>query len=200
VKYVLVSAWPQDEFVSRPWAVVLREMRKDVTFNVNEGHRTLERQAWFYHCYLTKSCNNGNRAAPPSPFAPHIRSGRVDHAIDFSNDPAVFTWLTQHGLQPARTVWDESWHIEVPAARLREFARKHDTDIFDTLPKHVEFAVRRLLWHRKLAVKEASTGKGPRYRRAVKWRGFWRDRVTGMYRRSKRTKTRRVLRRVLNRP
>lgn len=113
------------EHVSKEWLSVLLDMRADgVHFNVNEGHRTMARQWYFWRLYQSGA---GAIAAFPSPLAPHIRTGRIDHAIDFSNDPAVFAWLQRKGLDPHRTVrWPdgtvrESWHIEVTAAKLRAY-------------------------------------------------------------------------------
>ena len=107
-----------NEVVSAEWYAVLRDMRKDgVVFNVNEGKRTMARQWYFYNLYLS---GRGNLAAYPSANAPHIREGRLDHAIDFSNDAAVFSWLWRKGLRPVRNVRGESWHIEVPASLLVE--------------------------------------------------------------------------------
>jgi len=108
-----------NERVSAEWLAVLKDMRAaGVTFNVNEGHRTFARQLELYRLYRS---GRGNLAAYPSPWAPHIRTGRIDHAIDFSNDSAVFAWLQRAGLRPVRTVRGESWHIEVPADRLRAY-------------------------------------------------------------------------------
>lgn len=116
------------EHVSKEWLSVLSDMRADgVRFNVNEGHRTMARQWYFWRLYRSGA---GAIAAFPSPFAPHIRTGRIDHAIDFSNDPAVFAWLQAHGLNPTRPVrWPngsvrESWHIEVSASALRSYYAK----------------------------------------------------------------------------
>ena len=110
------------ELVSAEWHRVLTDMRADgVHFRVNEGHRTFARQWELYRLYRS---GRGNLAAYPSPWAPHIRTGRIDHAIDFSNDAAVFAWLASHGLQPRRTVRGESWHIEVTAARLSAYDRR----------------------------------------------------------------------------
>lgn len=111
-----------NELVSKEWHAVLSAMRAaGVGFNVNEGHRTMARQQYFWDLYRS---GRGNLAAFPSPNAPHIRSGRIDHAIDFSNDAAVFSWLQRNGLSPARTVRGESWHIEISAAKLRWFYAK----------------------------------------------------------------------------
>lgn len=112
------------ELVSAEWLAVLRDMRAaGVRFNVNEGHRTFARQWELYRLYRS---GRGNLAAYPSPVAPHIRTGRIDHAIDFSNDSQVFAWLQRAGLQPRRTVFRESWHIEVTADRLRAYHSRLD--------------------------------------------------------------------------
>jgi len=110
------------ERVSKEWHSVLIDMRKDVSFNVNEGKRTMARQWYFWRLYRS---GRGNVAAYPSPIAPHIRVGRIDHAIDFSNDGPVFAWLSAKGLKPIRTVRGESWHIEILAKQLRAYYKLH---------------------------------------------------------------------------
>lgn len=145
-----------NELVSRAWAVVLRDMRAaGVSFSVSEGHRTLERQQFFWNCMQCCCCNDCHLAARPSPFAPHIRTGRADHAIDFGGDlDGVMHWLDQHGLLPTRPAgagtsnW-EPWHVEVSLTRLLIYARKHGADKLETLPKHVEHAARVLIARRK---------------------------------------------------
>ena len=118
--------WIDGERVSKEWGCVLHDMRDDgVVFNVNEGHRTMARQWYFWNGYR-KRLPGFNLAAFPSPFAPHIRTGRIDHAIDFSNDARVFAWLQRKGLNPRRTVAGESWHIEVSAADLRAYYKAYD--------------------------------------------------------------------------
>ena len=121
VEYLMIDG----EMVSKELHAVLTDMRRDVVFTVLEGKRTMARQRYFRMCYETQSCNGGNLAAKPSPWAPHIRVGRIDHAIDFSNDGAVFRWLANNGLNPVRTVRGESWHIEVTSANLRAYVKKH---------------------------------------------------------------------------
>ena len=112
-----------NELVSVEWHCVLTDMRHDgVVFNVREGHRTFARQWYFWRLYKS---GRGNLAAFPSPIAPHIRTGRIDHAIDFGNDWAVFNWLRSKSLNPRRTVTGESWHIEVSAADLRAYFKRH---------------------------------------------------------------------------
>lgn len=55
-----------------------------------EGFRTMARQEYFWNCYQTGSCNNGNLAARP---------GNSNHqagvAVDWS--PAVYNWLSANG-------------------------------------------------------------------------------------------------------
>lgn len=121
VNYVAIDR----ERVSKEWHSVLIDMRKAVDFNVNEGKRTMARQWYFWRLYRS---GRGNVAAYPSPIAPHIRVGRIDHAIDFSNDGAVFAWLSAKGLSPVRTVRGESWHIEISAKKLRAYYKLHGTD------------------------------------------------------------------------
>ena len=84
------------EQVSREWGIVLAQMRADgVPFRVNEGHRTMARQWYFWNLYRS---GRGALAAFPSPTAPHIRTGRIDHAIDFNNAAGVLNWLHRLGL------------------------------------------------------------------------------------------------------
>ena len=96
-----------------------------VAFRVNEGHRTMARQAFLRALYLRRA---GALAAVPSPSVPHIRTGRIDHAIDFWNAGAATAWLRAHGLRAWLTVPGESWHVEVPADDLRSYARQHPDD------------------------------------------------------------------------
>lgn len=127
VHYVrLPAAYSRDrEHVSIQWAAVLADMHAaGVSFNVNEGHRTFARQAQLVRQKGVWSPSNPYGAARPSNSAPHIKTGSIAHAIDFSNDPAVFSWLSRHGLHPARTVSTESWHIECPAYALEAYYRK----------------------------------------------------------------------------
>jgi hypothetical protein len=105
VQYVPIDG----ELVSREWGIALRAMREDrVAFRVNEGHRTWARQAQLRALYLA---GRGALAAIPSRNAPHIRTGRIDHAIDFTNAAAAIRWLRAHGLGAHLTVPGESWHV-----------------------------------------------------------------------------------------
>lgn len=115
VRYVQIDG----EEVSQEWYSALRDMRTaGVQFNVNEGHRTMARQSYFYALYKS---GRGAQAAVPSPYAPHIRTGRFDHAIDFNNASGVMEWLREHGISSALTVPGESWHVEANADQLRKY-------------------------------------------------------------------------------
>ena len=60
------------------------------------------------------------RRRRPQPHAPHIRLGRVDHALDVNslNGAArrLASFLARHGAHPHFTVPPEPWHIELDAA------------------------------------------------------------------------------------
>jgi hypothetical protein len=119
VRYVSID----NELVSAEWYTLLRACRADgVKFNINEGHRTMARQWYFWNLYKS---GRGNLAAFPSPYAPHIRTGRIDHALDINNAAGVMRWLHKHGVTTARlTVPGESWHVEASADQLRAAAKK----------------------------------------------------------------------------
>lgn len=120
VRYVLFDG----HSVSQEWYAVLAAMRRDgVGFHVNSGRRTMAEQWYLYRLYLA---GRGNLAAYPTPWAPHIRVGRIDHAIDFNGAASVMGWCHRHGLRSAKlTVPGESWHVEVNASELRTFAVHH---------------------------------------------------------------------------
>lgn len=116
------------ELVSVEWLTFLTRAREaGVRFRINEGHRTFARQLWFWNCMRSRKCNNGNLAARPSPFAPHIRTGRIDHAIDTDELGALIEYGHKVGVRITRTVRGEAWHGEAPAAALRAFHAKHGT-------------------------------------------------------------------------
>jgi hypothetical protein len=187
------------EKVSRIWSVVLHDMREDIWFNLNEGHRTLARQAQLVAEKGVWSPSNPTGAARPSPFAPHIRTGRFDHAIDVDADQDVFAWLARNQLYPARTVPGESWHIECPAWALLAYYAKHKPK-----PSPLRFVgkVRRkasetLLRRRRARKAQAATGRGPKWRRlnaGVK-RSY--RQVATYAKRAKSPRVKRILNRVL---
>lgn len=141
------------ELVSDHWIAFLSSARADgVPFHINEGHRTLARQTYFWNCYITKRCNNGNLAARPSPYAPHIRSGRQDHAIDANNLQGIINYGRRHGVTITRTVRGEEWHGEANAAQLAAFYHSHGgaaPDKYKALTKAEKGWVNKLFYHRK---------------------------------------------------
>lgn len=93
-----------------------------VAIKISSGFRTIARQNYFWNCYQTKACNNGNLAARP---------GSSNHgkgiALDLNTDcgkqagakpscggSAVYQWLynNAHKYGFIRTVQTEPWHWE----------------------------------------------------------------------------------------
>ncbi len=119
----------QGRRVSDQWAVVLTAaQRAGVSFRLNSGQRTFSEQAALYRLYQS---GRGNLAAVPSHNAPHIRTGRQDHALDvdmYAGDgvQGLARWLRRQGASVAWTVPGEGWHIETPRRDLARLARKVD--------------------------------------------------------------------------
>ena len=99
----------QGKNVSRPLACAFQKMEQAYgkTLKINSGFRTMEEQQYFYNCYLTKSCNNGNLAAKPG-YSNHQNGTAVDIT---SSD---YSWLSKyaHKYGFIRTVKSEKWHWE----------------------------------------------------------------------------------------
>jgi|tagenome__1003787_1003787.scaffolds.fasta_scaffold20829577_2 hypothetical protein len=123
VKY---RRWDADDRVSAQWYAVLSAAKAaGVSFLVTDGHRTMaEQQDRFDHYQRFGS----PVAARPSPTAPHIRTGRPDHAIDVNaldgGAARLAAWLRKHGAAASFPVPDEAWHIEVPRDDLELLAGK----------------------------------------------------------------------------
>jgi hypothetical protein len=79
---------------SRMSAIYLRlaqdAIAEGITPSANEGYRTMARQEYFYNCYVTKACNDGNLAARP---------GRSNHQAGVAVDwrPETYNWLSSNG-------------------------------------------------------------------------------------------------------
>lgn len=84
---------------------------KGVTLSVNSGFRTMSEQKYFYNCYKTQSCNNGNFAFEPG-FSNHQSGRAID--LKISDHPKFRTLLGELGLRDLwkETVPDERWHWE----------------------------------------------------------------------------------------
>lgn len=167
--------------VSAEWYAVLSAARADgVGFHLNSGRRTLEEQAYLYQLYL----RGGNLAARPLPNAPHIRVGRVDHAIDVESTDGganrLASWMRKHGLAANFTVAREPWHIESISSALKGFTKKSDP--LRALTKKERKMADRTLFHRREMGREAATGKGPKYKAHQKHAEDWKRRVEAQMR------------------
>lgn len=114
--------------VSEPWFVVLSAAdAHGVNFRVNSGHRSLAKQQYLWDGWQRRA-PGFNRAAYPSNDAPHIRTGRIDHAVDVENTDGgaqrLANWLRANGVSASFPVPGESWHIEVPADQLERLAAR----------------------------------------------------------------------------
>lgn len=116
----------QGKRVSKQWDVVLTEAAQHVRFQLNSGQRTLAEQWRLYRLYRS---GRGNLAAFPNPNAPHIRTGRPNHALDVNSldggETRLQNWLRARGARANNTVRGESWHLEVPAADLRKLYNRY---------------------------------------------------------------------------
>lgn len=123
VKY---PRWDADDRVSVEWHAVLTAARRDgVSFLVTDGHRTFAEQADRFAVFQ----RDGHPvAARPSDTAPHIRTGRPDHAIDVNaldgGAGRLAAWLRRNGADATFPVPGEAWHIEVPRDDLERLARR----------------------------------------------------------------------------
>lgn len=124
VRYVIFDG----EMVSFEQGVFFNDARRDgVIFSIREGHRTFARQAYFWSGSPSNPRRTwyGNLAAFPSNSAPHIRTGRIDHADDLSNAQGIINYGARHGVRIYRTVRGEEWHVEFNAADLAAYAKRH---------------------------------------------------------------------------
>jgi hypothetical protein len=123
---VTYRRWDADDRVSKEWHAVLSAARADgVSFLVTDGHRTMAEQAARFAHFQR---HGSPLAARPSPTAPHIRTGRPDHAIDVNaldgGAGRLAAWLRRAGAGATFPVPGEPWHIEVPRADLERLATK----------------------------------------------------------------------------
>lgn len=121
--------------VSKRWYRVLRRARREgVRFSVISARRTLAEQ---WRLFRQNMYWNGWRYVPrpgrpltafPSPFAPHIRRGRANHALDINTrdggEYRLQSWLSRQGAHPTNPVRGEPWHLELGAWDLRRLARR----------------------------------------------------------------------------
>jgi hypothetical protein len=111
ITVVTVDGRPVERSTANAYLAMQAAAANDgVSLRIVSGFRTMAEQEYFYDCYLTGNCNNGNLAARPG-YSNH-QSG---HALDLNtSDGGVLAWLNAHG--PARgwerTVASEDWHWE----------------------------------------------------------------------------------------
>ncbi len=169
------------KLASAEWHAALSAARKDgVEFHLNSGHRSIAQQRVLYNQNMVSpGVRKPGRplTAFPNPNAPHIREGRIDHALDVESNEGgsqrLAAWMRKQDLPANFTVSGEPWHIETTAAALRSFAEKHGDPLRELTPKERRMA-QRLLFHRHRMDREAKTGKGRLYRQerlhATSWK------------------------------
>jgi GH24 family phage-related lysozyme (muramidase) len=119
--------------VSRPWYRILNEARAHgVRFLLTGGRRTMAEQAALFHQNMQLVGGRWVRrpgrplTAFPSPTAPHIRVGRIDHALDVNaldgGENRLQAWLRDHDVISTNPVPGEPWHLEAPAGDLDRLA------------------------------------------------------------------------------
>jgi GH24 family phage-related lysozyme (muramidase) len=120
--------------VSRYWNTVLRAADDDgVAFTVTSGHRTeQEQQRLFDQNMIRPGVPKKGRplTAVPNRNAPHIRTGRANHALDIDSldggEARFERWIESQGarIEWINTVRGEPWHGEVSREDLERLARK----------------------------------------------------------------------------
>ncbi len=97
-----------------------------VAITIASGFRTVARQEYFWNCYQTKQCNNGNLAARPGT-SNHGRGIALDVNTNCGTQTGakpncggskVYQWLLKNGHNYGfkRTVQSEPWHWEYVGA------------------------------------------------------------------------------------
>lgn len=123
------------EEVSNQIFVLLYNIHKysKIDFDITEGHRTLARQAELVKEKGLWSPSNPTGAAAPSPRAPHIRTGRPDHAIDAVNAAALVEAMRRRGVRATRPLAAEPWHIEINRDDLKKYYDKKAAGVWKAL-------------------------------------------------------------------
>jgi hypothetical protein len=118
---------PDNEKVSGPWYVLLWDLHfhDPVSYIVTEGHRTMARQRELVKEKGLWSPSNPTGAAAPSRFAPHIRTGMSNHAIDFENAAGVAAAARKRGVIIHRPIVAEPWHGDPDHQTLLNYYHKN---------------------------------------------------------------------------
>ena len=118
----------QGKRVSEAWDWVLTGYVRTTKnpIKLNQGRRTFAEQAAFRRLYER---GLGPIAAVPSRNAPHIWSGRENHALDVDSwrngENLLQAWLAKHGVEFVNNVAGEAWHGQTyDEAALKRLAKK----------------------------------------------------------------------------
>jgi D-alanyl-D-alanine carboxypeptidase len=150
----------------------------------NSSYRSYAKQVYYWNLYVS---GQGNLAARP---------GTSNHgwgnAVDLAS-PSMRSWIDRNGAQygwkkvEAPSEW---WHVNYVGGY------KPKPDPLRVLGPKQRQTANKLLYHRREANREAQTGKGPRYKKQVKWRNSYRKKTEKLYKRAHGRKAR-VLKQVL---
>lgn len=87
-------------------------IKESVPLSITEGFRTFKEQEYFYNCYITKKCNNGNKAAKPG-FSNHQLGTALDINLNGEGTKSsVYKWLVKNANNFGfyQTIEEEPWH------------------------------------------------------------------------------------------
>lgn len=81
---------------------------------INSGFRTESRQEYFWNCYQSKKCNNGNKAARPTSAGGRGSNHGKGIALDLNLKNGAYDWMRNNASRYGfiRTVSSETWHWE----------------------------------------------------------------------------------------
>lgn len=88
-----------------------------INLSASQAFRTMAEQEYFYNCYVTKSCNNGNKAAKPG-YSNHQMGVALDFrcnggSMTYGN--VCFNWLSANSAAYgfSNKVQGEAWHWSI---------------------------------------------------------------------------------------
>ena len=153
----------------------------------NSSYRDYSGQVYFWNLYTS---GRGNLAARP---------GTSNHGLGVAVDLAaqwMRTWIDKNG---RRYGWakteapSEWWHVCFTGSWSKP---KPPPNPITKLPRHLQADASKLMYHRRMAIQQAKSGKGPKYRKHVKWRDHYRREVAKKHKKAK-GQNKNILRRVL---
>lgn len=87
-------------------------LKNGITLKITQGFRTFKEQEYFYNCYITKKCNNGNKAAKPG-FSNHQNGKALDIILgNEQQEGKIYKWLVENASLFGfyQTIEEEPWH------------------------------------------------------------------------------------------